>query len=114
MGRGGAVKAPLTTPAQPSVTRPCRIAGFAASVGVLGGAAWLRTGKPTGLLPLLPLSFVTAYNYDLCYGTKLQRVREEAGRIIQVGATPSRHGAAPQQEGQQGRRPRSPLAPWGL
>eukprot|EP01136_Pigoraptor_vietnamica_P017152 Opistho-1_new@61924 len=58
------------------------LGAFTATVGVLGLAAFGRTKRPFGLVPLLPLGFVTAYNYDFAYGTKIERIRDEAGRIL--------------------------------
>eukprot|EP00730_Choanoeca_flexa_P011339 TRINITY_DN24670_c0_g1_i1.p1 TRINITY_DN24670_c0_g1~~TRINITY_DN24670_c0_g1_i1.p1 ORF type:complete len:145 (+),score=32.02 TRINITY_DN24670_c0_g1_i1:52-435(+) len=55
---------------------------FTATIGVGGTLAFLRTGSKAGLVPLLPLSFVTAYQYDFAYGNKLERVRQEAESIL--------------------------------
>jgi hypothetical protein len=48
----------------------------------LGVLAATRSRSPAPLLPLLPLSFVMAYMYDMGYGNKLTRVRSEAGEIL--------------------------------
>lgn len=50
------------------------------SVALIAGA--LRTKRYGLLTPLIPLSFVFAYQYDLAYGSKLERIREMADRII--------------------------------
>eukprot|EP01004_Peranema_trichophorum_P000845 NODE_10956_length_482_cov_5.364903_g10302_i0.p1 GENE.NODE_10956_length_482_cov_5.364903_g10302_i0~~NODE_10956_length_482_cov_5.364903_g10302_i0.p1 ORF type:complete len:151 (+),score=24.22 NODE_10956_length_482_cov_5.364903_g10302_i0:40-453(+) len=55
---------------------------FTATVGTFGIIGFAKTKKPHGIIPLLPLSFVLAYQYDFAYGNKLQRIREEAGNII--------------------------------
>eukprot|EP01137_Pigoraptor_chileana_P016086 Opistho-2@72586 len=65
------------------------LSAFTATVGILGTAAFIKTRRPTGFIPLLPLSFVTAYNYDFAYGNKIDRIREEAGRILLLERDPS-------------------------
>jgi hypothetical protein len=42
----------------------------------------LRRKNPALLGPLLPLSFVFAYQWDLAYGTKMVRIRKEAEKIL--------------------------------
>jgi hypothetical protein len=56
--------------------------GFTATVAMLATAAFLRTKSKAGFVPLLPLSFVTGYQYDFAYGNKLERVRAEAESIL--------------------------------
>ena len=56
--------------------------GFTATVAILAAAAFLRTKSKAGFAPLLPLSFVTAYQYDFAYGDKMERVRAEAESIL--------------------------------
>mgnify|MGYP002789776532 CR=1 FL=1 len=47
------------------------IGAFTATYTVLIGTAVARRKAPTGALgPLLPLSFVLGWHYDLLYGTK--------------------------------------------
>eukprot|EP00127_Corallochytrium_limacisporum_P007470 Clim_evm15s252 gene=Clim_evmTU15s252 len=59
------------------------VGAFTGTVGVLGMSAAMKTRSPAGLIPLLPLSFMCAYQYDFAYGEKLRRVRDEAGRILE-------------------------------
>lgn len=42
----------------------------------------LKEKNPTSLFPLVPLSFVFAYQYDMYYLNKMERVRKEAERLI--------------------------------
>lgn len=55
---------------------------FAALLAAGLGAAAARKRNPAFLGPLLPLSFVLAYQYDLAYHTKLERVGAEADAIL--------------------------------
>lgn len=41
-----------------------------------------KTKKPALLTPLLPLTFVTLYFWDLAYGNKVHRIRMEAEHIM--------------------------------
>ncbi|KAI8773234.1 plasminogen receptor (KT) [Biomphalaria glabrata] len=50
------------------------------STGLTLGA--LRTKRYSLLVPIIPLSFIFAYQWDLAYGSKLTRIREMADRII--------------------------------
>ncbi|RUS79388.1 hypothetical protein EGW08_012848 [Elysia chlorotica] len=50
------------------------------STGLLVGA--LKRKRYALLLPLIPLSFVTTYQWDLAYGPKIERIREMSERII--------------------------------
>ena len=58
------------------------VGGATCTIGVLGTIAFVKKGNPAGLIPLLPLSFVCAYQYDMAYGTKLNRIQKEAGKIL--------------------------------
>ncbi|KAH9495165.1 hypothetical protein Btru_018541 [Bulinus truncatus] len=49
-------------------------------IGLTAGA--LRNKRYGLLLPLVPINFVFAYQWDMAYGSKLQRIREMADRII--------------------------------
>ena len=40
------------------------------------------TRKPAALAPLLPLSFIVAYQGDLAYGSKMNRIKSEAENIL--------------------------------
>ncbi|XP_038218330.1 plasminogen receptor (KT)-like [Zerene cesonia] len=50
------------------------------ATGLLAGFG--KTKKPFLLVPLVPLSFVNLYYYDLAYGNKLHRIRMEAEHIM--------------------------------
>ncbi|XP_063542548.1 plasminogen receptor (KT) isoform X2 [Cydia strobilella] len=41
-----------------------------------------RTKRPYLLMPLIPLTFVTLYYWDLAYGNKVHRIRMEAEHIM--------------------------------
>ncbi|XP_064120531.1 plasminogen receptor (KT)-like isoform X1 [Macrobrachium nipponense] len=51
-----------------------------AGIGMIAG--FRRTRKPGTLVPLLPLSFLLAYQADLAYGSKLNRIKMEAENIL--------------------------------
>ncbi|XP_076462925.1 plasminogen receptor (KT)-like [Babylonia areolata] len=53
------------------------------SVALFGGImGFTRRRNPAALVPLVPLTFIVGYMYDLGYGSKVDRIREEADRII--------------------------------
>ena len=41
-----------------------------------------KTGSPAALAPVLPLTFLTSYQADLAYGTKVNRIQAEAESIL--------------------------------
>uniref|UniRef100_A0A663FA56 Plasminogen receptor with a C-terminal lysine n=1 Tax=Aquila chrysaetos chrysaetos TaxID=223781 RepID=A0A663FA56_AQUCH len=45
-----------------------------AAVGLTAGA--IKKKNPGVLLPIVPLSFIFAYQYDMGYGTLLQRIKD--------------------------------------
>ncbi|NWS25116.1 PLRKT protein, partial [Polioptila caerulea] len=47
----------------------------------------IKRKKPAVLLPLLPLSFVFCYHYDMDYGTLLERIKGEAENILETQST---------------------------
>ncbi|XP_006863816.1 PREDICTED: plasminogen receptor (KT) [Chrysochloris asiatica] len=51
-----------------------------AAISLTAGA--IKKKKPAFLAPLVPLSFVFTYQYDLGYGTLLQRMKGEAESIL--------------------------------
>ncbi|KAK7474287.1 hypothetical protein BaRGS_00034479 [Batillaria attramentaria] len=51
-----------------------------AATGSIIGFAKKR--NPAPLVPLVPLTFIVGYLYDMAYGSKMDRMREEADRII--------------------------------
>eukprot|EP00058_Branchiostoma_floridae_P015930 XP_002601418.1 hypothetical protein BRAFLDRAFT_81281 [Branchiostoma floridae] len=65
---------------------------FYALVAVGGLGATLKRKTPGPILPLVPLTFILAYQYDMAYGTMIQRMRGlptfetiEAARLKQKG-----------------------------
>uniref|UniRef100_A0A8C8VQC1 Plasminogen receptor with a C-terminal lysine n=1 Tax=Pelusios castaneus TaxID=367368 RepID=A0A8C8VQC1_9SAUR len=56
-----------------------------AAVGLTAGA--IKNKKPQLFLPLFPLSFILAYQYDMGYGTLLQRTKGEAENILNTEST---------------------------
>eukprot|EP01084_Bolivina_argentea_P114745 204233_1 len=55
---------------------------FTATVFCLGLVGAIKLKNPGPLLPSIPLGWICAFQYDLAYGNKLQRVRNEAGQIL--------------------------------
>ncbi|XP_028911884.1 plasminogen receptor (KT) [Ornithorhynchus anatinus] len=53
-----------------------------AAVSLTAGA--IKNKKPFLFFPLIPLSFVFAYEYDMGYGTLLQRMKGEAENILEA------------------------------
>ncbi|XP_063996233.1 plasminogen receptor (KT) [Pogoniulus pusillus] len=51
-----------------------------AAVGLTAGA--IKKRHPGPLVPIVPLSFIFAYQYDMGYGTLLQRMKGEAENIL--------------------------------
>ncbi|KAK4300149.1 hypothetical protein Pmani_017552 [Petrolisthes manimaculis] len=51
-----------------------------AALGMITG--FRRSKKPGTLVPLLPLSFILAYQADMAYGSKLNRIKLEAENIL--------------------------------
>ena len=51
-----------------------------AAPALIAGAA--RSGNRALVVPLVPFSLVTAYNYDFAYGSKPERIAAEAERIL--------------------------------
>ena len=58
------------------------IGSFTGTLALVGTALMVKKGNPAGLIPVFPLSFVCAYQYDMGYGTKMNRIQAEAGRIL--------------------------------
>ncbi|KFP09372.1 plasminogen receptor (KT) [Egretta garzetta] len=56
-----------------------------AAVGLTAGA--IKKKNPGVLLPIVPLSFIFAYQYDMGYGTLLQRIKGEAENILDTQST---------------------------
>jgi len=52
------------------------------SIAATGLTAGALKGNKKLFAPLVPLTIVTAYNWDISYGNKLERIREEANRIL--------------------------------
>ncbi|XP_019582727.1 plasminogen receptor (KT) isoform X1 [Rhinolophus sinicus] len=53
-----------------------------AAISLTAGA--IKRKRPAFLFPLVPLSFVLTYQYDLGYGTLLQRMKGEAENILET------------------------------
>ncbi|NXB08907.1 PLRKT protein, partial [Cnemophilus loriae] len=58
--------------------------GIAAAVLTTGA---IKRKNPAVLLPMLPLGFVFSYQYDMGYGTLLQRIKGEAENILDTQST---------------------------
>ncbi|XP_022097196.1 plasminogen receptor (KT)-like [Acanthaster planci] len=58
------------------------IASFYGVVTVTCLAGFMKRKNPAVLIPLLPLTFIVAYQYDYTYGTKVLRIREGAEAIL--------------------------------
>ncbi|XP_054842748.1 plasminogen receptor (KT) [Eublepharis macularius] len=56
-----------------------------AAVGLTAGA--IKKKKPGLFLPMVPLSFILAYQYDMGYGSLLQRMKGEAENILDTDCT---------------------------
>ncbi|XP_036030285.1 plasminogen receptor (KT) [Onychomys torridus] len=56
-----------------------------AAISLTTGA--IKRKKPAFLFPIVPLSFVFTYQYDLGYGTLLQRMKSEAEDILETEKT---------------------------
>jgi hypothetical protein len=53
------------------------------ALAVVGlGAAALIGGKRAAVVPLVPMSFAMAYQYDMAYSTKMDRIIAEADSIL--------------------------------
>ncbi|XP_008566862.1 PREDICTED: plasminogen receptor (KT) isoform X1 [Galeopterus variegatus] len=52
-----------------------------ATISLTAGA--IKRKKPAFLLPIVPLSFIFSYQYDLGYGNLLQRMKSEAEDILE-------------------------------
>ncbi|CAO2585131.1 Plasminogen receptor (KT) [Lemmus lemmus] len=53
-----------------------------ATISLTTGA--IKRKKPVFLVPIIPLSFIFTYQYDLGYGTLLQRMKREAEDILET------------------------------
>ena len=42
----------------------------------------LKTKKPQVIVPLVPLSFIWAYQFDMYYLNKMKRIQKEASRLL--------------------------------
>ncbi|XP_051002272.1 plasminogen receptor (KT) [Acomys russatus] len=56
-----------------------------ATVSLAAGA--IKRKNPALFIPVVPLSFVLTYQYDLGYGTLLQRMKSEAEDILETEKT---------------------------
>ncbi|XP_072815592.1 plasminogen receptor (KT) [Vicugna pacos] len=53
-----------------------------AAISLTAGA--IKRKKPAFILPIVPLGFVLTYQFDLGYGTLLQRMKGEAENILET------------------------------
>ncbi|XP_003273876.1 plasminogen receptor (KT) [Nomascus leucogenys] len=53
-----------------------------AAISLTAGA--IKKKKPAFLVPIVPLSFILTYQYDLGYGTLLERMKGEAEDILET------------------------------
>jgi len=58
------------------------LGSFYVVAGLAMVSGFARTKKPAAIAPLLPLTFVVAYQADLAYGTKLNRIKAESENIL--------------------------------
>jgi len=58
------------------------LGSFYVVAGLAMVTGFARTKKPAAIAPLLPLTFVVAYQADLAYGTKLNRIKAESENIM--------------------------------
>ncbi len=49
-----------------------------------GMMSLIKTKSPGGIIPLVPLSFVYAYQYDMYHGNKMERIRRDAEKLIET------------------------------
>ncbi|XP_003782946.1 plasminogen receptor (KT) [Otolemur garnettii] len=52
------------------------------AISLTAGA--IKSKKPALLIPIVPLSFIFTYQYDLGYGTLLQRMKSEAEDVLET------------------------------
>lgn len=57
-------------------------AAFYATTGVLLTVGTIKIRNPAVLFPMLPLSFVLAYQFDMAKGNKMDRILAEADQIL--------------------------------
>ncbi|XP_057299660.1 plasminogen receptor (KT)-like [Hydractinia symbiolongicarpus] len=58
------------------------VAAFTGTTSVVLLLGFMRKKNPAALAPLLPLGFITAYQYDAVYGDKMTRIRADAEYIL--------------------------------
>ncbi|KAF4077205.1 hypothetical protein AMELA_G00205360 [Ameiurus melas] len=82
-----------------------------AAVGLTAGA--IKRRKPGLFAPLVPLSFILAYQMDMAYGSYVHRVREEAESIMVTEADRLNlpHGPPTFESIEKARRAKSHLPP---
>lgn len=56
--------------------------GFYYTVAFLCTVGAIKTKNPKLIIPLIPLSFVYAFQYDMCYGDMMERAIKEADALI--------------------------------
>lgn len=56
--------------------------GFYYTVATICTLAFIKTKNPKVLIPLIPFSFVYAFQYDMCYGNMMERAMKQADTLI--------------------------------
>ncbi|KAK3594567.1 hypothetical protein CHS0354_006256, partial [Potamilus streckersoni] len=57
---------------------------FYATSAVLMLTGFAKKKNPGMIAPLIPLTFILGYQFDLAYGSKIKRLKAEADRIIDI------------------------------
>ncbi|XP_066916324.1 plasminogen receptor (KT)-like [Clytia hemisphaerica] len=58
------------------------IASFTGTVSFFAVVAATKSKNPKLLAPILPLGFITAYQWDMAHGDKMQRIKRDAEFIL--------------------------------
>ncbi len=56
--------------------------GFYATVTILGITGAYFKKNPQFLIPIVPLSFMLAFQYDMCYGNMMERATQTADTLL--------------------------------
>ena len=55
---------------------------FYGTVLFLSTVAFINKREIRGFIPLVPMTFILAFQYDMCYGTMMERAMQEADKLI--------------------------------
>eukprot|EP01006_Ploeotia_vitrea_P005576 TRINITY_DN118110_c0_g1_i1.p1 TRINITY_DN118110_c0_g1~~TRINITY_DN118110_c0_g1_i1.p1 ORF type:complete len:154 (+),score=7.71 TRINITY_DN118110_c0_g1_i1:51-464(+) len=58
------------------------LAALSGTIAVGATVGFVKKRTPVGFIPLVPLSFVMGYQYDLAYGNKMERIRTMTEQIL--------------------------------